>query len=146
LIIGSTVCSPPPLVAEPGFPGRDHAKAPYATYQTLSVPFEHRPIGWLSPECDGPEIADTAEFISLVRLGRVAAVLRRSLLTPAPPGIVCVPVPDAGPSRIAIARNAHDHLTALIAAAASRRHRERDNVNQPRFDAAPRIQWAGPPN
>jgi DNA-binding transcriptional LysR family regulator len=72
---------------------------------------------------DGPEIADAAELISLVRLGRVVAVLPRSLLTPPPSGIVCVPVPDAGPSRIAIARNAHDHrdhVAALITAAASR--------------------------
>jgi DNA-binding transcriptional LysR family regulator len=69
---------------------------------------------------DGPEVADTAELISLVRLGRVVAVLPRSHLTPAPPGIACVPVPDAGPSAIAIARNAHDHrdhVTALITAA-----------------------------
>jgi DNA-binding transcriptional LysR family regulator len=70
---------------------------------------------------DGPEIADAAELISLVRLGRVVAVLPRSLLTPAPPGIVCAPVPDAGPSRIVIARRADDHrehVSALVAAAA----------------------------
>jgi DNA-binding transcriptional LysR family regulator len=75
---------------------------------------------------DGPEISDIAELISLVRLGRVVTVLPRSLFTPAPPGIVCVPVPDAGPSRIVIARNAHDrrdHVAALIAAAASLRDR-----------------------
>jgi DNA-binding transcriptional LysR family regulator len=69
---------------------------------------------------DGPEVAHAAELISLVRLGQVVAVLPRSLLAPSPPGTVCVPVPDAGPSRIAIARNAHDHrdhVTALITAA-----------------------------
>jgi DNA-binding transcriptional LysR family regulator len=69
---------------------------------------------------DGPEIADSAELISLVRLGRVVAVLPRSLMTPAPPGVACVPVADAGPSRIVIARreNDHrDHVTALLTAA-----------------------------
>jgi DNA-binding transcriptional LysR family regulator len=69
---------------------------------------------------DGPEVADSAELVSLVRLGRVVAVLPRSLMTPAPPGIACVPVPDAGPSRIVIARreNDHrDHVKALMDAA-----------------------------
>jgi len=71
-------------------------------------------------EGDGPEIADGAELVSLVRLGRVVAVLPRSLSTPAPHGIVCVPVADAGPSRIVIARRENDHrehVAALIAAA-----------------------------
>ena len=73
-------------------------------------------------EGEGPEIGDAAELVSLVRLGRVVAVLPRSLLAPPPQGIVCVPVPDAGPSRIVIARNAHDdrdHVIALISAAAA---------------------------
>ncbi|MFD7919779.1 LysR family transcriptional regulator [Streptomyces sp. NPDC059740] len=74
----------------------------------------------------GPEITVASELIALVRIGRVVAVLPRSLITPVPPGIVCVPVPDAGPSRIVIARrddDHRDHVTALIAAAASLRHR-----------------------
>lgn len=69
---------------------------------------------------DGPEIADAAELVSLVRLGRLVAVLPRSLMTPAPPGIVCVPVADAGPSRIVLARREDDHrehIKALMAAA-----------------------------
>ncbi|WTX61937.1 hypothetical protein OG923_03360 [Streptomyces halstedii] len=43
-----------------------------------------------------------------------------------PSGIVCVPVPDAGPSRILIARrddDHRDHVTALITAAASLRQK-----------------------
>ena len=74
-------------------------------------------------EGNGPEIADAAELVSLVRVGRVVAVLPRSLLTPVPAGIVCVPVPDAGPSRLVIARNANDnreHVVALMAAAVAR--------------------------
>jgi len=69
---------------------------------------------------NGPEIVDVAELVSLVRVGRVVCVLPRSLMTPAPQGIACVAVPDAGPSRIVIARREDDHrghVTALIAAA-----------------------------
>ncbi|MEW1660322.1 LysR family transcriptional regulator [Streptomyces sp. NPDC093707] len=75
-------------------------------------------------EGDGPEIAHAAELIALVRIGRVVAVVPRSLITPVPPGIACVPVADAGPSQIVIARREHDHrdhVTALITAAASLR-------------------------
>jgi DNA-binding transcriptional LysR family regulator len=74
----------------------------------------------LPDDGNGPEVADAGEFISLVRIGRVVGVLPRSLMTPAPPGIVCVPVADAGPSRIVIARREHDHrdhVTAMITAA-----------------------------
>lgn len=72
----------------------------------------------------GPEISEAAGLVALVRIGRVVAVLPRSLLTPVPPGIVCIPVPDAGPSRIVVARRDDDHrehVTSLIAAAASLR-------------------------
>jgi DNA-binding transcriptional LysR family regulator len=75
----------------------------------------------------GPEISDAAELISLVRLGRVVTVLPRSLLAPPPPGIVCVPVPDAGPSSIVIARNVDDRreqVSALMDAAAVTRRRD----------------------
>ncbi|WP_411123877.1 LysR family transcriptional regulator [Streptomyces sp. x-19] len=75
---------------------------------------------------NGPEIADGAALVALVRIGRAVAVVPRSLITPAPPGIVCVPVPDAGPSRIVIARREHDHrnhVTALVTAAASLRQK-----------------------
>ncbi|MDL5206062.1 hypothetical protein [Streptomyces sp. ALI-76-A] len=63
-----------------------------------------------------------AELISLVRIGRVVAVVRRSLRAP---GIVCVLVADAGPSLPVIARREdghRDHVTALITAAASLQH------------------------
>jgi DNA-binding transcriptional LysR family regulator len=69
---------------------------------------------------DGPEVADLAELIPLVRIGRVIAVLPRSLITPAPPGVVCIEVADAEPSRLVIARRRSDRrsaVAALIAAA-----------------------------
>ncbi|MCD5355045.1 LysR substrate-binding domain-containing protein [Kineosporia mesophila] len=77
--------------------------------------------GLSSTETDGPELGDVAELIPMVRIGRVVAVLPRSLVTPVPTGIVCVRVEDAEPSRIVIARLEHDHreaVTALVTAAA----------------------------
>ncbi|MEU0016317.1 LysR family transcriptional regulator [Streptomyces rochei] len=71
---------------------------------------------------DGPELNDVAELIPMVRIGRVVAVLPRSLVTPTPPGTACVPVADAGPSSIVIGCNEHDHresLAALMEAAAT---------------------------
>ncbi|MFG2846372.1 hypothetical protein ACGF12_24835 [Kitasatospora sp. NPDC048296] len=47
---------------------------------------------------NGPKTAAAAELISLGRIGRVVAVVPHSLIAPAPAGIVCVPVADAGPS------------------------------------------------
>ncbi|TIC85616.1 LysR family transcriptional regulator [Nocardioides sp. GY 10127] len=69
-----------------------------------------------------PEITDVSQLVPLVRIGRVVAILPRSLLTPTPAGIACVPVEDAEPSRIVIARNRDDDrpaVTALISAAVS---------------------------
>jgi DNA-binding transcriptional LysR family regulator len=62
---------------------------------------------------DGPEIADLAELIPLVRIGRVVAVLPRSLITPAPPGTVCVEVADSEPSRLVVAHRQDDHRAAV---------------------------------
>jgi DNA-binding transcriptional LysR family regulator len=64
---------------------------------------------------DGPAVADLAELIPLVRIGRVIAVLPRSLITPAPPGTVCIEVADAEPSRLVIARRRSDHRSAVAA-------------------------------
>jgi DNA-binding transcriptional LysR family regulator len=63
----------------------------------------------------GPEITDVAELVPLVRIGRAVAVLPRSLMTPKPAGVACVPVEDAAPSRIVIARNQDDHRGAVLA-------------------------------
>ncbi|WP_022899915.1 LysR family transcriptional regulator [Humibacter albus] len=79
-------------------------------------------VGVPAAHAAGPEITDVAQLIPLVRIGRVVAVLPRSLVAPAPPGIACVPIEDAGPSRIVLAWKAHDHrntVAAFIAAASS---------------------------
>ncbi|WP_423464945.1 LysR family transcriptional regulator [Promicromonospora sp. MS192] len=63
----------------------------------------------------GPEIADVAELVPLVRLGRAVAVLPRSLVTLVPQGTACVPVPDAGPSSIVIGTRPGDRREAVRA-------------------------------
>jgi DNA-binding transcriptional LysR family regulator len=63
----------------------------------------------------GPELADLAELIPLVRLGRAVAVLPRSLVTPPPAGTRCVPVIDTEPSSLVIARKEHDHRASVAA-------------------------------
>ncbi|GAB6939823.1 LysR family transcriptional regulator [Isoptericola variabilis] len=66
-------------------------------------------------EADGPEIADVAELIPLVRLGRAVAVLPRSLVTPTPQGTACVPVADAEPSAIVLGVGSTDRREAVRA-------------------------------
>jgi DNA-binding transcriptional LysR family regulator len=61
----------------------------------------------------GPEVADIGELVPLVRIGRAAAILPASLIDPAPPGTVLVPVSDAEPSRIVLARRNDDHRPAV---------------------------------
>lgn len=69
---------------------------------------------------DRPELTDVAELIPLVRIGRVVAILPRSLVSPVPPGTACVSVEDAEPSRIVIACNQGDRredVAAIMGAA-----------------------------
>lgn len=70
----------------------------------------------------GPVISDVAELMPLVRLGRVVAVLPRSLVGIAAEGTVCVSVSDAPPSAIVLAcrmDDARGQLRALMDAARS---------------------------
>lgn len=69
---------------------------------------------------DGPEIADVPQMIQMISLGRTIALLPRSLIEPAPPGLVCVPVTDAAPSRMVVAWSQRDQrpLVASFVAAA----------------------------
>lgn len=69
----------------------------------------------------GPEVTDVAQLFPLVTIGRLIAVLPRSLVSPVPPGVVLVPVEDAEASRIVIARSDRDErstVATFIAAAA----------------------------
>lgn len=63
----------------------------------------------------GPAISDVAELIPLVRLGRVVAVLPRSLVGSAGEGTACVPVADAPPSTIVLGCRADDTRGQVLA-------------------------------
>jgi LysR substrate binding domain len=54
------------------------------------------------------EVADVVQLLHMITLGRMIAVLPRSLVEPAPAGLVCVPVTDAPPSRLVLAWNEQD--------------------------------------
>jgi len=56
----------------------------------------------------GPEVADVTQMLHMITLGRMIAVLPRSLVEPAPAGLVCVLVTDAPPSRLVLAWNEQD--------------------------------------
>ena len=59
-------------------------------------------------ENTGPEVADVVQMLHMITVSRMIAVLPRSLVDPAPPGLACVPVTDAPPSRLVLAWNEQD--------------------------------------
>ncbi len=68
----------------------------------------------------GPEIADAAQMVQLILLGRIVAVLPRSLVEPVHAGLVCVPVIDAPTSRLVVAwpeRDRRSLVASFVAAA-----------------------------
>jgi DNA-binding transcriptional LysR family regulator len=67
-----------------------------------------------------PEVADTVQMLHMIAVGRMIAVLPRSLVDPVPAGLACVPVTDAPPSRLVLAWNERDRrpLVASFVAAA----------------------------
>ncbi|WP_435137205.1 LysR family transcriptional regulator [Actinacidiphila sp. bgisy144] len=75
----------------------------------------------------GPEIADVPQLVQMILLGRTIAVLPRSLVGPVYPGLVCVPVVDAPPSRLVVAWSQLDQrpLVASFVAAAVAEGRRR---------------------
>ncbi|MFI9271200.1 LysR family transcriptional regulator [Kitasatospora sp. NPDC052896] len=68
----------------------------------------------------GPEVADVVQLLQMITVGRMIGVLPRSLVEPAPAGLVCVPVTDAPPSRLVLAWVEQDRrpLVASFVAAA----------------------------
>ncbi|MFI1913363.1 LysR family transcriptional regulator [Nocardia sp. NPDC020380] len=73
-------------------------------------------------EGTGPEVADVVQLLHMIAVGRMIGVLPRSLVDPAPPGLVCLPVIDAPPSHLVLAWNEQDDrpLVASFVAAARR--------------------------
>lgn len=62
---------------------------------------------------DGPEVVDVVQMLQMISVGRMVGVLPRSLVTPVPAGLVCVPVTDAPPSSLVIAWREHDRRPAI---------------------------------
>lgn len=83
----------------------------------------------------GPEVADVVQMLQMITVGRMIGMLPRSLVEPAPPGLVCVPVADAPPSRLVLAWVEQDRrpLVASFVAAALRPHRDttRSDIDDP---------------
>ena len=83
---------------------------------------EVRPYWKGVPGADGtgPEVTDVVQLLHLISLGRMVAVLPRSLVAPDPPGVRCVPVSDAPPSQLVLAWNEADRrpqVASFVAAA-----------------------------
>jgi DNA-binding transcriptional LysR family regulator len=123
--------------------GLDHETL-YTEERVVIVPADHRlagrdsvlvsdlrgetlPRGRGIPEGDGtgPAVADVVQMFHMITVGRMVAVLPRSLVEPVPPGLACVPVTDAPPSRLVLAWNENDRrplvasfVTAALALAA----------------------------
>ena len=78
-------------------------------------------------------------MIHLIALGRTIAMLPRSLVEPVPPGLVCVPVIDAMPSRLVIAwsqLNRRSLVASFVNAAVAA------STSQPDPDSDPTRTWA----
>jgi DNA-binding transcriptional LysR family regulator len=99
-----------------------HRLAAKAEVRMSDLEGETLPGGKGIPAGDGtgPEVADVVQLVHMIALGRMIAVLPRSLIEPAPAGLVCVPVTDAPPSRLVLAWNTRDRrpLVASFVAAA----------------------------
>ncbi len=86
----------------------------------------------------GPEVADVVQLLHMITLGRTIAVLPRSLVEPLPPGLTCVPVADAPPSRLVLAWNRQDRRPMVAAfVTAALRQRRPAPPSDPREPAVP---------
>ena len=88
----------------------------------------------------GPEIADVPQMVQLITLGRMIAVLPRSLVGPVHPGLVCVPVTDAVTSRLVVAWSRLDHrplVAAFVGAAVSASAHRRGGAARPPETGSP---------
>jgi DNA-binding transcriptional LysR family regulator len=99
-----------------------HRLAGQAGVRMSDLEGETLPRGKGIPAGDGsgPEVADVVQMVHMIALGRMIAVLPRSLVDPVPAGLACVPVTDAPPSRLVLAWNEQDRrpLVASFVAAA----------------------------
>ncbi|MFF3568797.1 LysR family transcriptional regulator [Nocardia jiangxiensis] len=86
-------------------------------------------------EGTGPEVSDVVQMMHMISVGRMIAILPRSLVENTPPDLVCIPVSDAPPSHLVLARNEHDQrpsVMAFVAAALrARRHDTESSTGTP---------------
>lgn len=61
----------------------------------------------------GPEVADAPQMVQMIVLGRMIAVLPRSLAEPVHPELVCVPVTDGSMSRLVVAWSRRDERSLV---------------------------------
>jgi len=98
-------------------------------------------------EGTGPEVADVVQLLQMVTVGRMIGVLPRSLVEPLPPGLVCVPVTDAPPSRLVLAWAEQDRrplvASFVTAALELRGNRKRSGPDEPARAAGGAV--TGPP-
>ena len=89
----------------------------------------------------GPEVGDVLQMMHMITVGRMIAVLPRSLVEPVSAGLVCVPVTDAPPSRLVLAWNDKDRrpLVALFVAAGLRTALARAQIRSRQRETLPRF-------
>ncbi|MEU4659163.1 LysR substrate-binding domain-containing protein [Streptomyces sp. NPDC023723] len=105
---------------------REHRLAARAELRLADLAGETLPrwkgVSWTGVPDDGsgPEITDVPQLVQLVMVGRVVAVLPRSLVEPVHPQLVYRPVTDAAPSSLVVAWSRLDRrpLVASFADAA----------------------------
>jgi DNA-binding transcriptional LysR family regulator len=93
----------------------------------------------------GPEVTDVLQLFQMIAVGRMIAVLPRSLVEPVPAGLVCVQVSDAPPSRLVLAWNEQDRrpLVASFVAAALRSRWQTTSAGLDQSEALPERLAAG---
>ncbi|WP_234317721.1 type 2 periplasmic-binding domain-containing protein [Streptomyces rimosus] len=62
----------------------------------------------------GPEVADVVQVLHMITMSRIIGGLPRSLVEPAPSGLVYVPVADPPPSRLVLACNEQDRRPLVV--------------------------------
>ncbi|MBO1329990.1 LysR family transcriptional regulator [Streptomyces sp. VRA16 Mangrove soil] len=112
-----TLCVEPRVaVLSAGHPLASRAELRLADLEHEPMPrWKGVPDGVGDARGSGPEVADIPQLYSLVAVGLVTAVLPRSLVSPAPEGVVCVPVVDAPESRIVVAWSPRDEARPVVA-------------------------------
>jgi DNA-binding transcriptional LysR family regulator len=108
---------------------RRHRLAERASVRMSDLEGETLPCwkGLPGDEGTGPEVSDVVQMMHMISVGRMIAILPRSLVENTPPDLVCIPVSDAPPSHLVLAWNEHDQrpsVTSFVAAALRARRQD----------------------